>query len=472
MMCARCRSTVPDAIGACPACLLDGPSEPVMLGGALALEDELGRGGMGTVHRARHLKLGRTVAVKFLPDEFKNDPEFRARFEREARALAMLNHPNIVAVHDFGEHDGECYLVMEYVPGGSLATRIPMPPAQALPILLQVCDALSCAHQRGIVHRDIKPDNILLDGDRVKVSDFGIARILRQPGVTASHIAVGTPAYLAPEAKAGAPPDPRQDVFALGAMLYELITGHTPDGALDPLPPALDAVVRRALAHDPAKRYTGADEMKRDLEAAMTAAGESLPPDEVVFVRGVAMLQSISTAVALWALLQCLTPKVIDPAETNPLLSIANEPLPDGRIVSHARFEMWWTMAALATFAIAITSYGFLRRHWRQAGLERREPDRPVREATWVWVTAVVAIVVYGLRRLLQWQGHEAAARYIPVLGAAILIAALFFFWCSVLEAWRTSRPLRREPLMWLGCVLCVLPPVIEFLRHLRAWRA
>ena len=472
MICTRCKATVPDAVGACPACLLDGPAEPVLLGGTLELEDELGRGGMGTVYRARHRKLGRTVAVKFLPDDLKNDPEFRARFEREARALAMLNHPNIVAVHDFGEHDGECYLVMEYVPGGSLAKRIPLPPAQAVPILIQVCDALSCAHQQGIVHRDIKPDNILMDGDRVKVSDFGIARILRQPPVTASNVAVGTPAYLAPEARAGASPDPRQDVFALGAMLYEMITGQPPVGALDTLPAALDVVVRRALAPDPAKRYAGADEMKRDLEEAQHAGTEALAPEEKLFVRGVAMLQSISTAIALWALLQCLTPKVIDPAETNPLLSIGDEPLRDGRIISRARFEMWWTMAALATFAIAITAYGFLRRHWRRAGRERREPDRPVREATWVWVTAVVAIAVYGVRRLLQWQGQEWAALYIPVLGAAILIAALFFFWCSVLEAWRTSRPLRREPLMWLGRVLCVLPPVIEFLRHLRGWHA
>ena len=257
-------------------------------------------------------------------------------------------------------------------PGGSLAKRIPLPPAQAVPILIQVCDALSCAHQQGIVHRDIKPDNILMDGDRVKVSDFGIARILRQPPVTASNVAVGTPAYLAPEARAGASPDPRQDVFALGAMLYEMITGQPPVGALDTLPAALDVVVRRALAPDPAKRYAGADEMKRDLEEAQHAGTEALAPEEKLFVRGVAMLQSISTAIALWALLQCLTPKVIDPAETNPLLSIGDEPLRDGRIISRARFEMWWTMAALATFAIAITAYGFLRRHWRQAGLERR----------------------------------------------------------------------------------------------------
>ena len=466
IVCPTCKANYPESIGACPACLANTADSPVVIGGSLELQDEIGRGGMGTVFKALHRKLARTVAVKFLPDELAGDPEFRARFEREARALAMLNHPNIVAVHDFGQEGDESYLVMEYVAGGTLSKKLPMAREKAIPLLIQVCDALAYAHQHGVVHRDIKPDNILLDGDRAKVSDFGIARIVRpnERRVTASNVAVGTMDYLAPEARGGAAPDPRQDIYAMGVMIYEVLTGHMPVGTFEPLPSPLDAVVRRALMPQPEQRQQTADELKRDLEGALIADGDDLPPEEHTFLRAVALLQSISTAVAMWAALQSLTPKVIAPDAANALIAVGAKTLPDGRLYTLARFEMWWTLAALATFAAAITAYGFLRLHWRRAGLERRTPDHPVAEAKWVWRNGLLAVAIY---LILLWLEGNVITVYIPILGGLIEVAALFFLWVSILQAWRTARPLRREPMMWIGFAITVLPPVIETLRKL-----
>ncbi len=468
MKCLVCGAHYPESIGACPACLANTADSPVVIGGNLELGDEIGRGGMGTVYKALHRKLGRTVAVKFLPDDLAGDPEFRARFEREARALAMLNHPNIVAVHDFGQEGDECYLVMEYVAGGTLAKKLPMAREAALPILIQVCDALSYAHKQGVVHRDIKPDNILLDGARAKVSDFGIARIVHpsERRVTASNVAVGTADYLAPEARIGAEPDPRQDIYAMGVVIYEVLTGRMPIGNFDALPAPLDAVVRRALMPDAAARYQTADDLKKDLEAALAGPTDDFPAEEHTFLRAVALLQSISTAVAMWAALQSFTPKVIEPDAANALIAIGAKKLADGKLYTLARFELWWTLATLATFAVAITAYGFLRMHWRHARLERSTPDTPVAEAKWVWRNGLLALVTYLV--LLYLEGNRITV-YIPVLGGLIEVAALFFLWVSILQAWRTKRPLRREPMMWIGFGISVVPPVIETLRHLPA---
>ncbi len=471
--CPRCGlADVGDRLGVCPACLLQ--VEPVILGGALELAEEVGRGGMGSVFKARHLRLGRTVAVKLLPPELSADPEAEARFEREARALALLNHPNIVAVHDFGREDGQSWLVMEYVDGPSLAASLPLPPGRALPLALQICDAVAYAHRQGVVHRDLKPENILLDAEgRAKVGDFGIARILRpdvpRSTVTAADVVLGTPRYMAPEALDGAPPDPRMDVYSLGVLLYRMAQGS--------LPAPFDAVIRRAMDVDPARRFKDAGELR-------AALGDDVPirfqhhhfgSDDVGiglehhhFLRAVAILQSISTAVALWAFLVCVTPKTFAPGELLPLISIGSETLADGRLHSPVRFETGWVLATLATFAAAITAYGFLRRHWRRSGLEERAPDRPVREAGPVFWTGALAMVLYLFRRLLEAGGTPWPSRYIPVLGGAILVAVLYFFWCAVLEAWRTSRPLRREPLLWLGAALAVIPPVVELFRALR----
>ncbi len=477
--CPRCSAPNPTGrLGVCPRCLLEGDAAPWLVGGALELQEEIGRGGMGTVYKARHVRLGRTVAVKFLPPRLADQPEFRARFEREARALALLSHPNIVAVHDFGQEDGQGYLVMEYVEGRPLGALFPMPVDRAVEAVLQVCGALDTAHRQGVVHRDVKPENILVDASGlVKVTDFGIARIVRpdapEPAVTTPDVTLGTPAYMAPEALAGAEPDPRMDVYSLGVVLYQAVTGSLPAGDFDPAPGGLDPVVRKALAPDPARRYAGAAEMARDLAAAARAGGraaDDLPPEERSFVQAVAILQSISTALALWAFLVSVTPKRFAAGEVLPLISLGNETLPDGRVLSRARFETGWTLVALGAFALALTAYGFLRRHWRLAGLERARPERPLRPAARVFWIGALAIAVYGVRRLLEDGGFAWATRYMPLLGGIIEVAALFLFWASVLEAWRTARPLRREPFLWAGCALALLPPVLELLRALRTW--
>jgi serine/threonine-protein kinase len=455
----------------CPACLL----EPEVLGG-LELEEEIGRGGMGAVYKARHLKLGRTVAVKLLPEELANQPEFQQRFEREARALAMLNHPNIIAVHDFGQDAGKSYIVMEFVAGGSLTSRMPMPAKEAVEIGLQVCDALGYAHRHGVVHRDIKPENILLDSaGRVKVTDFGIARLVgveaRGWTVTTANVILGTPHYMAPEAAEGAPPDPRMDIYSVGVLLYQMITGRLPVGNFEPLPGLLDRIVRKALSPDPAKRYATAEELRRDLESAkLLPLVEDLEPHEQQWMSAVALLQAISTVLALWAVLASITPKEMDGKDLPPLILIGKKDLPNGRIYSRARFEMWWTIAALVAFVPAITAYGFLRHHWKMAGLERPQPDRPIREAKWVFAIGLVTLALYVARRIVERQGHAWMAEYAPVLGGLILTGLLFCLWRTTLQAWRTSRPLRREPLMWVGFAAALVPPMHNLILELRHW--
>jgi len=475
--CPRCAAPLA-GLALCPRCLLAAELPPATLGAALELGEELGRGGMGAVYRARHLGLGRTVAVKLLPAARAAEPEFRRRFEREARALAMLNHPHIVAVHDCGQADGQPYIVMEYVDGQPLSALLPLPPARAAAVVAEVCEALAYAHARGIVHRDIKPANVLLDGDgRVKVADFGIARLIdsEAPGwaITAADRAAGTPHYQAPEALAGAAPDARMDIYAAGVLLYETITGRPPLGAFAPLPGALDAVVRRALAPDPAQRFADAQAMRRALLAASPAtpapAGDALPAEERTWIYAVAMLQAISTAVALWAFLVSLTPRVVRSDEVLPLIMVPGERLADGRMASWARFETWPVLAALATFALAIAAYGALRWHWRRAGLERHAPDTPVREARWVLACGLLSCATYAAGKGLSWDSRPVAT-YLPVIGGVIEIAALFILWVSILHAWRVGRPLWREPIMWLGFGLAILPPVSEFLIYLRHW--
>lgn len=472
--CPRCGARYPTGrIGACPLCLLEAEVPPAVLGGTYELHEEIGRGGMGSVYKARHRRLGHWVAVKLLTGELAAVPEFQTRFEREARALAMLSHPNIVTVHDFGNEGDVSYIVMEYIDGRPLSQLLPLPVPQAVQIAIQVCDALAFAHSKGIVHRDVKPENILVASDgRVKVSDFGIARMLGTDGrgwtVTTGDVVIGTPHYIAPEALSGAKPDVRMDIFSLGVVLYHVVTGRLPVGDFEPAPPPLDGIVRKALAPDPSKRYASVDEMRRDLLARGTVQ-EDLTPDEKMWMRAVAMLQSISTAVALWAFLACLTPKKIRKEDVMPLVHPWIEDLPDGMVLSRVRFEMWWSMAALVTFGIAITGYGLLRLHWRRAGLERPQPHRAVPESSMVLLFGLLSLGVYIVRRVLQSTGVDWPL--FVIIGALILIIALFYLWVSILSAWRVSRPLYREPLMWLGFALAITPPVVELFRFLQTWK-
>lgn len=252
----------------------------------------IGRGGMGVVYKARQKALGRIVALKLLAPGQTKDAAFAERFAHEARALAALNHPNIVTVYDFGESGGFYYLLMEYVDGVNLRQAMRgthLSPEQALAIVPPICEALQYAHEHGIVHRDIKPENLLMDKTgRVKIADFGIAKMLGQQespahdgkAATSAHSTVlgGTPQYMAPEqGSAGSRADHRVDIYSLGVVLYELLTGELPTSKL-PMPAQgtvtatrLDEVVRRALQQDPEQRYQTVKELQTHL-ATLTAA--------------------------------------------------------------------------------------------------------------------------------------------------------------------------------------------------------
>jgi serine/threonine-protein kinase len=269
--------------------------------GKYTLESRLGEGGMAAVFRSHHPQFDRPVAIKILPPQIGQDPGFRARFEREGRTIASLNHPNIIRVYDIDEADGLFYMVMDLLPGGTLEARLRegrLDRTWSTDVVLKMAEALDYAHTRGVIHRDIKPSNILLDDSGAPVlADFGIAKLVRNesdPNLTAAGVVMGTPAYMAPEQLTGQPPDARSDIYSLGVVLYQLLTGHAPftgdttaviSGHLTrqpspprelvpDLPPALDAVVLQALAKQPDHRFRSAGVFA---QALRSAAGDLEP---------------------------------------------------------------------------------------------------------------------------------------------------------------------------------------------------
>ena len=253
---------------------------------------ELGRGAMGIVYKAEDPNLDRIVALKtiILEEDSEGRQEYQKRFFLEAKAAGKLNHANIVTAYDFGEENGVAYLAMELLDGTDLRQRMKqgaVAPAAAVDIALQIAEGLGFAHERGVVHRDIKPGNImLLPRGQAKIMDFGLARMRAADHKTSTGMVLGTPKYMSPEQVAGSPVDQRSDLFSLGIVLYEMLTGvrlfagadtpqimhnvthaeHEPPTRLNPaLPAMLDFVVARALKKDPAVRYQDAYELSADL---------------------------------------------------------------------------------------------------------------------------------------------------------------------------------------------------------------
>ena len=323
-ICPRCQKTFSDDSALCPE---DGAKLLVVCGdddesrigqvidGKLTILGTLGRGGMGGVYRALQHSMEREVAVKVLLPSYSRDTAGVRRFLQEARAASHLSHPNIITLFDFGQTEQrELYLVMELLKGRPLSSLLSsgagLTPQRAVALIAQVCDALDHAHDHGVIHRDLKPDNIFvipvkghgLFDEFVKVLDFGIAKMKSVPGaesITQSGVVCGTPAYMSPEQARGLEVDRRSDVYAIGIVLYELLAGAPPFGGDTPLeimmahltdapeplrtrrvglnvPPALDDVLRRALAKSPDARPATAAELKRLLQAALGPVSDTI----------------------------------------------------------------------------------------------------------------------------------------------------------------------------------------------------
>ena len=319
----------------------------------------IGAGGMGEVYRAKDPRLNRIVAIKVLPPHLADSPELRERFEREARTIASLNHPHICTLYDIGHQDGTDFLVMEYLEGETLAQRLvkgPLPLEQVLRYAIEIADALDKAHRKGVTHRDLKPGNIMLTKSGTKLLDFGLAKLKQEVApanvqlsqlptanepLTAQGTIVGTLQYMAPEQLEGKDVDARADIFAFGAVVYEMATGKKafegksqaslisaimssdppPISTLQPMtPPALDRVVKRCLAKEPDDRWQTARDLHQELKwiaeggsqggvtAAATVGGTRLTRRSILFSAVAILIVAVIVGSAIWNLKPLPTP--------------------------------------------------------------------------------------------------------------------------------------------------------------------
>jgi serine/threonine-protein kinase len=363
------------------------PSDP-LLNKRYKLLGPLGAGGMAVVYKAQDLQLGRLVAVKILRDNLTSDPEFLARFQQEARAAANLSHPNIVTVHDFGRDAERYYIVMEYIEGRDLKSLIkesaPFPIERALDLAIQMCAGIGYAHRAGLVHCDVKPQNILVTADgRVKITDFGIARALASlhPGET-TDVVWGSPQYYSPEQAAGETPTPGSDVYSIGVVMFEMLAGRLPFVAstqqalammhlreepprlslFNPaVPDTLEMIVHKVLAKEPSARYRTADHLGRILityreqgEALTGAQLASTPPaPQPRVTRPAQPAYSTGTTILPESPVAARPPRYEpDSAQALPS-SLAGEPVAgDSDLPGEADFGLDWVAMGLGFLAV------------------------------------------------------------------------------------------------------------------------
>lgn len=376
----------------------------------LEILDLIGHGGMGAVYKARQVRLDRLVALKVIIPGAVDEPDFAHRFEREARALAKLNHPNVVTVYDFGIVDGVYFLIMEYVSGTNLRQLIhsqELAPESALPMVAEICDALQYAHDQGIVHRDIKPENILVSAQgHVKIADFGLAKLLgnamQQSALTKTGQVVGTPHYMAPEQlERPLEVDHRADIYSLGVVFYEMLTGELPLGRFNrpskrvQVNVKLDEVVLRALEKEPERRYQHVSEIGGALKSLDPGGRAPQPPAE---------------------------PSVFEGALVSLVILAGTIPL--------VFFALWWTNSywVLAGFCLP----------WLTLGAY--VTDRPTLA---VWIEAGVCfLAMTGAIAYSVWSSKDGSPLY-------VLIAALvaWCLGCAIGEAEKNKRmEQQREP--------------------------
>jgi eukaryotic-like serine/threonine-protein kinase len=372
------------------------PSSP-LLGDRYQLQLNLGTGGMAVVYQAWDLRLERPVAVKVLREDFSSSETFRERFRQEAKAAANLSHPNIVTVHDFGLDHERLYIVMEYVPGTDLKTMMKAHGAfsidEAIPLMVQACAGIGYAHRAGFVHCDVKPHNLLVTPDqRLKVTDFGIARAMASIQPDEKYdIVWGSPQYFAPEQASGQAPMPASDVYSLGVILYEMLTGRLPFNSDDPgelarmhrevapipprvfvpsIPPALEQILLKILSKEPAGRYRTADQMGRILLNFSQNAdpyAANIPP----LAQPVATIPSRAAPAAAnqgSVSTSATSPnrRVVAPAHSFP------NPPPQDPVETEAPFEVDWSTIGLAL--VALIAAGGLIPFWLYVWLTFNPP--------------------------------------------------------------------------------------------------
>jgi len=352
--------------------------------GPYEIQCPLGAGGMGEVYRAKDTRLGRDVAIKVLPDSFSSQPDRLRRFQQEARAVAALNHPNILAIHDIGAQNGSPFLVSELLEGESLRSvldRGALPQRKAIEYGVQIAQGLAAAHEKGIVHRDLKPENIFITKDgRIKILDFGLAKLAQNAGQdsngltltsehTAAGVVMGTASYMAPEQVRGEPSDPRTDIFALGAVLYEMLSGvrafrrdttaETMTAVLkdDPpeasgggrsIPPALERIVRRCLEKDPEQRFQSARDLSFALSALSGSEASGAAKVTTAPPRSRPLLPWLAAALGVVALVAGLTSWLANRPSPTTRMQFALA-VPDEMSISHMALSRDGTMLAFVS---------------------------------------------------------------------------------------------------------------------------